>query len=258
MQTRKIVAVVAILVSAWGSYQFLLGVLAGIRDARAASLTREAVDLQAAGRFADSLPKTLEVVRLIPGSAIAHYNLGVTQMNLGDLAGAEASYRGAIALDRSHADSWCNLGNVLLSDAGRLDEAAEATRTAIGLNPTDVQPRINLCAILIRALDVDAAVDAGRNAVELAPENAVAHQNLGVALVQKKELVEAVRELERSVKLNPKASPAWYGLTVAYCTQEDAQGAWEAIRRARENGAAESIPENIVTAVQEAIGAREE
>ena len=68
--------------------------------------------------------------------ADAHYNLGVLLQNgRGDIDGAEAAYRVAIAADPGCAYADCNLGNLLANKRGDLDGAEAAYRAAIAADP---------------------------------------------------------------------------------------------------------------------------
>lgn len=67
-------------------------------------------------------------------------NLGEAQENLGDLAGAEASYRKSIAMRSDCAVTHCNLGSVL-SKMGQKDAAAMELKKALALDPNFADAR---------------------------------------------------------------------------------------------------------------------
>lgn len=74
-------------------------------------------------------------------------SLGAARMRLGDLEGAEAAYREALALGE-FGEVWFNLGIVAeRRGADSLDEAAARYRRAIAINPIDPRPRANLAAL---------------------------------------------------------------------------------------------------------------
>ncbi len=74
-------------------------------------------------------------------------SLGAARLGLGDLDGAEAAYREALALGE-FGEIWFNLG--VLAErrgAGQLAAAADCYRRAIAINPADGRPRANLAAL---------------------------------------------------------------------------------------------------------------
>jgi len=73
------------------------------------------------------------------------------QDHLGRYEEAEQAYRRAIELDPKFASPWVGLGNLLMDYFGRYDEAQAAHQRAIELDPADDFPRLNL-AFLFRDL----------------------------------------------------------------------------------------------------------
>ena len=71
----------------------------------------------------------------------AHFNLGITAAEAGDIAAAEAEWRATIASDEAHANAHLNLGISLLgtlngalgSSAAQLEESGRAVEEAVGL-----------------------------------------------------------------------------------------------------------------------------
>ncbi len=114
-------------------------------------------------------------------SAEAWYRLGVTEVNLADLAAAEAAYREALVLAPEHPTARRELGNVLL-ERGEVEQAADLLQQVLAVLPSD--PTANYLAGLaaMRGGDPATAVVRLRRAVELAPEDVDALYNLGLAL----------------------------------------------------------------------------
>ena len=70
-----------------------------------------------------------------PGDAAAHHELGLIHLNaLGDLAGAEAHFRAAVARDAAHAGARYELA-ALCYFSDRLDEAIDGFCAALALQP---------------------------------------------------------------------------------------------------------------------------
>ena len=74
-------------------------------------------------------------------------SLAAARLNLGDLDGAEAAYRQALALG-DFGEVWFNLGVVAeRRGAGHRQAAAACYRRAIAINPVDARARANLAAL---------------------------------------------------------------------------------------------------------------
>jgi tetratricopeptide (TPR) repeat protein len=82
-----------------------------------------------------SLRRAVELGGRYPKYAVAHVNLGNVLADKGDLDGAEASYRAAIAIDPDTAGTWFHLG-LLRARRGDLAEAEEWLRKVVASVPT--------------------------------------------------------------------------------------------------------------------------
>jgi len=90
-----------------------------------------------------------EAVRLDPGHADAHVNLGRLLHERGGVAAAARHYRKAAALRPTDATAAYDLG-VALQDLGRFEEAAEVYGAAIELAPGHADTYFNLSAVCER------------------------------------------------------------------------------------------------------------
>jgi len=94
------------------------------------------------GRVVEAAQVYERVVALSPHFPEAHYNLGLARRRQGQYALAAEAYRQALGL-RPDAETWCNLGEVLLlqgqgaSDGGRAQwqEALNCFRQALAMEP---------------------------------------------------------------------------------------------------------------------------
>ena len=82
-------------------------------------------------------------IRLNPGVAAFHSNLGVAYRALGKLDEAAACWRRALELNPDYVDALNNLGNVL-REQGQLDQAVACYRRALELNPDNPTTYYNL------------------------------------------------------------------------------------------------------------------
>ena len=156
--------------------------------------------LQKQGKNAlSAFQKTAE---LMHGDAEAHFNLGMVQKSLGQLADAVASYRRAVKLNPGYAEAHNNLGAALF-EIGQVKEAVASYRRVIALKPDSAQAYNNLGSALYQLGQVNEAVACCRRAVELRPDFAEAYNNLGTFLKDLSQFEEAAASYRQALKLNP-------------------------------------------------------
>jgi tetratricopeptide (TPR) repeat protein len=150
----------------------------------------------------NALSSLRKATALLPDDAEAHYNLGVTLKNLGQLDDAVASYRRSLEIKPDYAGAHCNLG-VALQELGRLDDAAASYRLALKIKPDFADAHYNLGVVLQSLGQLDDAVASCRRTLEIKPEFAQAHYNLGNALQNLGQLDVAVVSYRRALEINP-------------------------------------------------------
>lgn len=95
-----------------------------------------AAGLERAGRPADAAKAYATILRRWPDNFAAQMGLGNARYGTGDITGAEAAFRAAIAHQQTSGAAWNNLAQSL-ADQERLAEAREAARRAFALGGTD-------------------------------------------------------------------------------------------------------------------------
>jgi Tfp pilus assembly protein PilF len=125
----------------------------------------------------------------------------------GDLAGAEAALRSAIAEDPAYAEAHNNLGGVLWQQQ-KTAEAQHEFAEAVRLDPGFAKAHNNLGNALLGTGDIDGAVRELRAAVAGQPGFASAHLNLAIALMKKGDNRRAEDEIERTLELDPDMAEA--------------------------------------------------
>ncbi len=132
-----------------------------------------------AGRYAEARASFEAAAKKNPEDYEALYDLGMTCEKLGDKAGAEAAYKGALASKPS------------------FDSAAA-----------------ELCALYVEAGRLDEALAVGRLGLAKHPGSAALHENLGVALATRGDRDEATQELGQAIAIQP--SEPMFHLTLAH------------------------------------------
>jgi tetratricopeptide (TPR) repeat protein len=158
------------------------------------------------GRYADAEAAIREAIRLNPGSADAHSDLGKALRYMEQYPEAEAAYREAIRLDPDMLPAYWGLG-IVFHDAGQYAEAEAAYRRVIGLTPEHSSAHCFLGNVLHATARTTEAENALKEAIRLNPENAFAHENLGGVLRDTQRFPESEAAYREAIRLNPdKAS----------------------------------------------------
>jgi tetratricopeptide (TPR) repeat protein len=115
------------------------------------------------------------------------------QVALGDLEGAVADYKKAVALDEKYGAAQNFLG-FALADQGKVDEAENALKKYATLAPTEPNALDSLATLALRMGDLGEAMAEERKALNLDPKFIVAHAVLGDAQLMSGKVKDARRE----------------------------------------------------------------
>jgi superkiller protein 3 len=197
-------------------------------------------------------------IRLDPGNARYHANLGMVLGLEGDAQRALACHRKAAELDPASPEPLTGIGIILcytagdfeaaleqfqaalrlaprspvlhrhkgiaLRSMGRYEEAAAALRKAVALNPNSAGFHLDLAGLLLTRMDDSAgAVPHLQEAIRLNPRYGLPHRHLGLALRRLGKTREAIAALDRAVELAPDFVVALQDLAwlLATCEERD-------------------------------------
>lgn len=132
-----------------------------------------------AGRFSDSTVLARRALEADPQCAEALHLMGLLAFRQGKVISAEDLFRIAISHNRSAANYYSNLAQ-LLSATGRIDEAIDFCRRSLAIRSDDSESHFILGKVLRTAGRVDEAIHAYERSIELRAEFAPAHVNLGM------------------------------------------------------------------------------
>ncbi len=185
--------------------------------------------------FDAAVAELREAIRLKPGNAEDHHNLGAALVDQGKLDEALAAFHEAIRLKPGNADGHCALG-AALEKQGKLIEAAAECREAIRLKPDHAEAHYNLGVSLERLGNRGEAMAEYREAIRLKPEYYEARNNLGGALLQQGKPDAAVAEFREAIRLKPDHAMAHANLGIALRSRGDFVGQFAELRKARDLG----------------------
>jgi len=135
---------------------------------------------------------------------------------------AEQAARRAVAIQPDFPEARAALG-AILADAGTLDSAERDLRQAIALRPDYAEAYDDLGTVLKEQGQVGGAIAAFRQAVQLKPDLANAHTNLAMALLAQGAFEEGWREYEWRWRA-PRMAPASRGFTQPQWRGEPGEG----------------------------------
>ncbi|ALS02281.1 hypothetical protein ATZ33_13065 [Enterococcus silesiacus] len=153
---------------------------------------------------------------------LRYYNLGNALEKQKKYQEAGEAYRKAIELNPTHATTYYNLGCVL-EEQGKYEEAVEAYQKAIELNPDYASAYYKLGNILDKQGKYEEAVEAYKKAIESNPDHASTYYKLGNRLYKQGKYEEVVQAYKKAIELNPNYTSAYNNLGIAL----DKQGKYE-------------------------------
>jgi len=169
-----------------------------------------------------------------PEDTLALELKAVTLQRRGDLAGAEAAYRRAIAVDPA-SDLWNDLTQMLHA-AGQAKAAETAAREALLVRPDDAQAHLQLAVILGEKDDLPAAEFHNRRALTLAGPHPQIQTNLALCLYNQGRLDEAEPLFLQAHRAAPETAIVMAHLSRVYEAKRDMANAWLWLDRAETTG----------------------
>ena len=149
----------------------------------------------------------LKALRLDDNLAEAHASLGQILLYYDfDWEGAEREYKRAIELDPNYSTShqWYGL---LLTNAGRHDEAIKELSRALELDPISIAINQNMADFYTNARRTDEAIAQYKKLNELFPDNPYGINGIGTIYAIQGKYPEAVEQYLKAMNLNGDADP---------------------------------------------------
>lgn len=157
---------------------------------------------KANNEFNDAIVDFNHAVSIKPDYAEAHYNLGVTLREIGDLDNAIESYKQALKHNNHYPKAHNNLGQIYIVMED-LNLALDHLEWAVALQPEFSDAFNNLGSAYIGLNKVHDAIKSFKKAVALNSNFSIAFNNLGIAYQRIGELNLATENFERALALNP-------------------------------------------------------
>ena len=139
-----------------------------------------------------------------PENPWGYYMLGLSAWKSGDLDRARIALERSNELDPAHVKTLLNLGRVLL-DQDRAGEAKERVEAALALDSTSGEVHRMLGRVHSALGSRDEAIEAYRTALTIDPTEAWSMNNLALIYIQQERYEQALGPLARAVQLRPGA-----------------------------------------------------
>jgi tetratricopeptide (TPR) repeat protein len=188
--------------------------LVRVRAASAmAAIPRSLLDARTAASFDRAAGEFKSILEARPDYWSSHYNMGSFCLSQRDYRQAAAFYETAIRLQPSAIQPYVNI-SFAYNGLGLNDKAAQSLRRACELQPKSPEANLNLGLLLGEMGHFEEAASHLQKAAELDPESAVAAYNLGVISAKSGRMNSAVDYLRRAYGLQPE-NPQ-YGYSLAF------------------------------------------
>ena len=129
----------------------------------------------------------------------------------------ELSNREGRTADRvRQAEDWFRRGLELEESGSAVQEAVDAYRKALELNPDAVGAWVNLGTLHYQQREMEEAERCYRQALKTSPHYALAHFNLGNICEEGERLSEAVNHYRLALRLQPQYADAHYNIALVY------------------------------------------
>jgi protein O-GlcNAc transferase len=185
------------------------------------------------GQLAEALELIKRAADLKPQVARYQISLGQAFSGMGRLDEAIAAHERAAQLQPDLPEAWFGWGTALQA-IGRYQEAVDVYGRVIRLNPDHVDALNNLGNALHVLGRTPEAIKMYRRALEVRPESPATYNNLAIALQRGKKLDEAVAAFRKSIELRPDFAGAWNNLGCALIDMRQFDEAVLVLRRAIE------------------------
>jgi len=152
----------------------------------------------------------------------------------GQLDKAEASYRALIALNPDEATTYYGWIIRMYDGAGKYDQAIEAAKKIIELNPKSELAVYNLGIMYLKLQRYDEAVGAFRQALAIKPDYASAMYNIGYSYSLAKKYKESIQGFEKYTQLAPEDPLGWLNVGIGYMQLKNFEAALEPMRKSVE------------------------
>ncbi|NDQ56046.1 MAG: tetratricopeptide repeat protein [Acidipila sp.] len=140
----------------------------------------------------------------------AHYQLSQAYLKLGALSGAAGELQRTLDLDANHVKGQIDYGNLVLVAGGadKFNQAQDHARSALSIEPNNVEAHILLANSYAGLQNMPAALDEMQKAIQIAPDRSRSYLNLAMLQAGAQQVPAAEASLKKALQLDPKSITA--------------------------------------------------
>jgi len=183
--------------------------------------------------YASNTSRVVSVAELrqaVPSAARKQYELGLKEVNKGDVASAATYFEKALSIYPEYLAARNDLGAQFLK-LKRIDEAETNFQMVMANDPKNFNAKFNLGLVRVERKDYPDAISQLNQAIVLDSTRPVARLWLGVALLESGDLASAEKELMKALVMGgPECPAAHYHLARIYVSRGDSAEAFRSVR----------------------------
>ena len=168
-----------------------------------------------AGYWRNSYTLFSHVAEVSQNNYIAYNYLGAALNSMGRYQDAIEAYKQAIKINPYFADPFVGLG-ITYDKLGSWQNEVEAYKQAIKLKPGYANAYYNLGVAYKDLGRLEDAMEAYKQTIKFNPDYAEAYNNLGVTYYQLGRYQDAIEAYKQAIKIKPDFAVAHYALGIAY------------------------------------------
>lgn len=166
-----------------------------------------------------------------PQDIKVNFSLAQAYHKAGQLEKAEATYANLAALNPQDASAYYGAVVRMYDEAGRYENAIEAAKKVIELNPNSEMAVYNLGIMYQKLERYDEAVKTFQDALRLKPDYDAAYYMIGFCYSKQKKFREAIEAFKNYVALVPDSADAWLNIGISYMQLKDFDNALEPLKK---------------------------
>jgi tetratricopeptide (TPR) repeat protein len=183
------------------------------------------------GQYDQAVAALEEAQKIKPQDVAVNYRLAQAYEKAGQLEKAQAVYENLAALNPNEAATYYGRIVIMYDAAGRYEQAIEASKKVIELNPKSEIAVFNLGIMYLKLDRCDEAIATFKEALAIRPDYDSAYYNIGMCYSKQKKWKESIDAFKNFVALVPDNADAWLNIGVGYMQLKDFDGALEPLKK---------------------------
>jgi tetratricopeptide (TPR) repeat protein len=182
-------------------------------------------------QFDQAVAALQEAQKAQPRDLKVNYSLAMAHRKAGQLDQAEAVYKSLAEINPADASTYYSDIIKMYDEAGRNENAIEAAKKVIELNPKSEMAVYNLAIMFQKLKRYEEAIAAFQQALAIKPDYDVAYYNIGSCYLNLKKYQESVAAFRNYVALVPDNADAWLQIGVCYMQIKDFESALDPLKK---------------------------